>query len=615
VAFAHRKIGSEAKTAMNRRTLLTSATGLALASLLTPGAQAAMRAGATTRVRPIDAAWPSETEWGSLRETVGGALVRPTSPWAPCETSDAGACGAAFRQLRNPYYLGDQPGGTQLWGYLNAWRSTPSAYAIAARSSADVAAGVDFARRHNLRLVVKGGGHSYFGGSSAPDSLLIWTRAMKEVTLHDAFTPEGCATAPVPAVTIEAGAVWMDAYDAVMTKAGRYVQGGGCTTVGVAGLVSGGGFGSFSKRYGLAAASLLQAEVVTADGQIRTANTGKDPELFWALKGGGGSSFGVVTKLTLQTHDLPEWFGGVSGAIKASSDAAFGRLIARFVGFYAEALFNPHWGEQAGVRGDNVLKLSMVSQGLDEAGIRSIWKPLLDWIAAHPEDYRWSEPLEIGARPARRWWDAVERKAAGSTSFVFDDRPGAAPNHAWWSGDGEQASAFFHGYDSIWMPADLLAADQQSRLAEALVSASRAMTVGLHFNKGLAGAPAEAIAAAKGAATNPSVTGAFALAIIATGGLPPLRALMGPAPDLTGARKGARRIELAAAELRKVAPGAGSYVSESNFFNPDWQAAFWGEHYPRLRAIKARYDPGGLFFVHHGVGSEDWSEDGFTRTA
>ena len=68
----------------------------------------------------------------------------------------------------------------------------------------------------------------------------------------------------------------------------------------------------------------------------------------------------------------------------------------------------------------------------------------------------------------------------------------------------------------------------------------------------------------------------------------------------------------ALAAMHKAAvPGA--YVSESNYFEADWQRAFWGANYPRLRAVKDKYDPGGLFFVHHGVGSEDWSADGFSR--
>ena len=65
--------------------------------------------------------------------------------------------------------------------------------------------------------------------------------------------------------------------------------------------------------------------------------------------------------------------------------------------------------------------------------------------------------------------------------------------------------------------------------------------------------------------------------------------------------------------LRAVAPSAGSYLSEGDFFERDWKTSFWGGHYARLRRIKARVDPSSLFVVHHGVGSEDWSEDGFTR--
>src|ERR1700747_832024 len=109
--------------------------------------------------------------------------------------------------------------------------------------------GGNFARRHRLRVAVKGGGHSYLGGSNAPDSLLIWTRAMNRIELHDAFVPEGCTSAPVHAVTLDAGCMWIDAYTAVTTAAARYVQGGGCTTVGVAGLGEGGGLGRVSQRH------------------------------------------------------------------------------------------------------------------------------------------------------------------------------------------------------------------------------------------------------------------------------------------------------------------------------------------------------------------------------
>ncbi len=163
--------------------------------------------------------------------------------------------------------------------------SSPSVYAVTAEKTADIVAAVNFARDNNLRLVVKGGGHSYQGTSNAPDSLLIWTRNMNSVTLHDAFAGEGCEgrREPHSAVSIEAGAIWGRVYDAVAVKDGRYVQ-GGCLTVGVAGLVQSGGFGSFSKNCGLAAASLIEAEIVTADGAIRIVNECTDPDLFSAIR-------------------------------------------------------------------------------------------------------------------------------------------------------------------------------------------------------------------------------------------------------------------------------------------------------------------------------------------
>ena len=186
------------------------------------------------------------------------------------------------KEIKNPYYLGDEAGLTQTLGWVGAWTSRPSVYAVAANSTADVVAAVNFARTHNLRLVVKGGGHSYQGTSNAADSLLIWTRPMSTIVLHDAFVGSGCEgrIAPQAAVSVEAGAVWGRVYNEVMVKAGRYVQGGGCLTVGVAGLVNGEGFGSLSKAFGLAAGNLLEAEVVTADGNITLANACANPDLF-----------------------------------------------------------------------------------------------------------------------------------------------------------------------------------------------------------------------------------------------------------------------------------------------------------------------------------------------
>ena len=599
---------------MHRRSLLTGAAAWPLVVLLSPALPAAQAsAPLRRRVRPGDAAWPTAASWRQLNEAVGGSLIAVHPLFTACEKEPgAAACVEAAANIRNPFYVGDQPAGTQVSGWLDAWAPAPSVHALKARDAADVVAGVNFARRNRLRLVVKGGGHSYQGTSNAPDSLLIWTRAMNEVRLHEAFVATGCEgkAKPVPAVSCGAGAMWIDLYDAVTTRAGRYVQGGGCTSVGVAGLVQSGGFGSCSKGFGTAAAGLLEAEVVTADGAVRTVNACTHPDLFWAIKGGGGGSWGVVTRLTLRTQELPEFFGFAYGKIKAQSDEAFRRLIARFFDFYATSLFNPHWGEQVAIGLGNTLKLSMVSQGLDRQQTQQLWQPFFEWIRAAPRDFTITDKVGAGATAARHWWD-IE----GNPSMIQDKRAGAAPDHGWWEGDQGQVGAFLHGYDSLWLPASLLQGKQRQRLVDALFAGSRHKDIGLHFNKGLAGAPPEALAAALETATNPAVTEAFALAIIADGEGAAYPGMARPALDLEAARRDARAIDRATAELRRIAPGAGSYVSESNYFNAQWRQAFWGQHYARLRAIKTKYDPEGLFFVHHGVGSEDWSADGFTRSA
>jgi FAD/FMN-containing dehydrogenase len=152
------------------------------------------------------------------------------------------------------------------------------------------------------------------------------------------------------------------------------------------------------------------------------------------------------------------------------------------------------------------------------------------------------------------------------------------------------------------MPASLLADDRLPDLAAALFAASRRWTASLHFNKGLAGSPPEEIEAARDTAMNPAVLDAFALAIVAGEGDPAFPGIPGHEPDVARGRRAAGRIGAAMAELLRVAPDPGSYVSESDWFEEDWQRSYWGSNYPRLATVKRRYDPAGLFSVHHGVG-------------
>ena len=323
--------------------------------------------------------------------------------------------------------------------------------------------------------------------------------------------------------------------------------------------------------------------------------------------------------------------------ITAKSDAAFQRLIAEFIRFYSTSLFNPHWGNIVSFKPDNSITIEMLFQGLNKDEAREAWRPLFDFIEKSPDDFSMeSRPLIVrlfsaltsgltakgfeipyGAvifdMPAQYWWNvAVWRKYLPGL-MVSDTRPGAADNKVYYAANFQEAAWFIHGYQSTWMPATLLKEERQKQLADALFAASRYCEVALHFNKGLAGGSADAIAATRDTAMNPEVLDAFALAIVVESGPPAFPGIPGHEPDLAAARKNAGEVEKSMNELRKIVPNPGAYLAESNFFERSWQQAFWGPNYPRLQAVKRKFDHQGLFIVHHGVGSEEWSADGFTR--
>ena len=161
------------------------------------------------------------------------------------------------------------------------------------KSSADVAACVRFAADGGAPLRIRNGGHSYGGWSSGP-GLVVDLAELNSVTVNTA----------AKTATIGAGALLADVYSELGAK-GVSIGGGSCPTVGVTGLTLGGGVGVLARTYGLTCDQLAAVQVVTADGKVRTVDTQTDGDLFWALRGGGGS-FGAVTELTFKVRPAPQ---------------------------------------------------------------------------------------------------------------------------------------------------------------------------------------------------------------------------------------------------------------------------------------------------------------------
>jgi FAD/FMN-containing dehydrogenase len=166
-------------------------------------------------------------------------------------------------------------------------------------TTSDVVTAVNFAHDQNLPIAVRGGGHSAAGLGVSIGGLTIDLRRMRQV---DVDPDRQTARA-------QGGATWAE-FDAATHAHGLATTGGVISTTGVGGLTLGGGIGNLMRSYGLASDNLLSAEVVTADGMVITASATEHPDLFWALRGGGGN-FGVVTSFEFQLHQVDQVFGGM----------------------------------------------------------------------------------------------------------------------------------------------------------------------------------------------------------------------------------------------------------------------------------------------------------------
>ncbi|MGY6020668.1 FAD-binding oxidoreductase [Streptomyces spinosirectus] len=203
--------------------------------------------------------------WTALAHDLDGSLIRPgESDWA------------AARQLYNTRFDGLKP----------------AAVAYAAHTD-DIRTTLAYARAHHIQVAIRNGGHSYAGWSSGNGKLILDVSRLKQIRVSGGQAVVG------------AGAKLIDVYRGLAAK-GVTIPAGSCPTVGVSGLVLGGGHGVVSRAYGLTCDNLTQATLITADGKELVASATENKDLFWALRGAGNGNFGVVTELHFRTHPAPQ---------------------------------------------------------------------------------------------------------------------------------------------------------------------------------------------------------------------------------------------------------------------------------------------------------------------
>ena len=261
------------------------------------------------------------------------------------------------------------------------------------------------------------------------------------------------------------------------------MQGGGCTTVGVAGPGPERRLRHFLEALRHGCASLIEAEVVTADGAVRIANAAPNPDLFWALKGGGGGSFGVVTRLTLRTHALPRMFGAVFGEIKAHR-RGFRRADRSLLPSTAKPV-QPALGRADHLSAArNVMQID-VFQGLDRPAAAAVWAPFFDWVRAR------SPKLSLRARLRSCGADAQGVLGPGIPAehvpaLCRRQPPGRPPRPSIWAGDAGQVARSCT--PTVGVASRRVAWKDRTRVSLARWRSGALWKVSLHLNKGLAGA-------------------------------------------------------------------------------------------------------------------------------
>ncbi len=261
----------------------------------------------------------------------------------------------------------------QVW---NAMIDRRPAAIVCAAGVADVMATVRFARERGLPVAIRCGGHNVAGNAVGDGAVVIDLGGLKSVRVD---LTEHRARAG-------AGLLWRE-YDHETQAFGLASPGGAISTTGIAGLTLGGGFGHLSRRYGMACDNLLSADVVTASGELVTASAASHPDLFWALRGGGGN-FGVVTAFDFQLHPVRE---ALSGLIAFPFEMSK-RVLQRYRDLCLEASddFTLMAGILPSPAGGNIVGVVMSHFGTEEEGerairpIRELGSVLMDTVARIP---------------------------------------------------------------------------------------------------------------------------------------------------------------------------------------------------------------------------------------
>ncbi|KAI0846380.1 FAD-binding domain-containing protein [Daldinia vernicosa] len=544
------------------------------------------------REYPGTSNWPVDEEWSRLNRSLEGALIKGVPPAAVCYDGpykDEAACTYLMRNASSTrFYLNDPvtvlsewPEGDTchtMFGQQTGGNCTQGAfpvYVVNATTVRQIQIAVNFARNRNLRLVIKNTGHDFVGRSSGFGSLSIWTHWLKDFEFLPYYrigAYEGRAARVGAGIESWEMFAYMSRYNMTALVAGGYTVGA------YGGWMAGGGHSALTSKYGLGADQALSIQVVTADGRFVTADPHQNTDLFYALRGGGGSTYGVVTSVIIKVHPPTKvlassiaFFADGSNISGPSDTENFWKGFDLYHEFGKTIVDNGGTACYVSRRsGNSSFSFSFTTDielpNVSEEYLIKFVQPLVDGLNAVGLNVTNQRP-----HPATNW----ESLTGGTGDVPGSSRFGS---RLWPRANFEDP--------------DLFKATQ--------LAIRESIEAGYTFH-GIHMKPTEEVAGYPG--NNNAVNPAFRKAIMHAD-LYDFSMLRGLSP----AAFKATHAQLASAmdKWRAASPGAGAYFNECDVQEPNWQQAFFGSNYGRLLRIKRRYDPWGVFYAPTTVGSEDW---------
>lgn len=564
---------------------------------------------ATYDCTPGQSCWPTSEEWSSFNDTVDGALFKTVPFAAPCYLSNAAynydQCQDIITNYTSSQARADVYGSTQEIQYETCGDSqclleslapallpltetcslgSLAAYYVDARTSDQVSATLDFIKAHNIRLSIKNTGHDYLGRSVSPNSLALWTHHINTLDFFDTYTPKDCSTAGTISNVGEMGAGVM-AYQAYpfFGSHGVDICGGNDATVGLAGgFGQAAGHGAFGPTYGLMVDQAIEFDVVTADGTFRTINECNDPDLFWAMRGGGAGTYAVL-------------------------------LAYRFKTFPQKSIYTYHFQASFSIIGeaftDSAILKSLISAHISNS---------TNWSNSNVTGrfYYASDHVDfLVTLPAGSGGDATLKSLTASFRSGITSISGLTIQT-----DNYTTYATYADYDAFAQPE----AQELTPTGLAAVVGSRLIPRSLFESTNqasLANATLQGIQTAfnLGSWVEQQPTLLVVMTTPAnnpdsnqqTSANPAWRSALWHAIFLGGWVKGfptstqqetIQRVYDAAQPFRDLTPGGGSYMNEDSILVEDWQESFFGANYDKLLQIKDQYDPTHLFDCFKCVG-------------